>query len=178
MCYGEEEAFFDEIFLLHGENGRIIEESKIIKSKVYEKIFLDLQQDEVELINPLYQELYSILIEFYQTQGKVIVDKLIRSIKPELSKIVSDLLLSDEIYQLHKWDQRNVFVKDKKSLVGQLVSETILSLRKSLIDQKIKSLIENSKEKKGLSDNSDFLSEVINYQNLKKLLSKKLNRVI
>ena len=178
LCYGEEEAFFDEIFLLHGENGRIIEESKIIKSKVYEKIFLDLQQDEVELINPLYQELYSILIEFYQTQGKVIVDKLIRSIKPELSKIVSDLLLSDEIYQLHKWDQRNVFVKDKKSLVGQLVSETILSLRKSLIDQKIKSLIENSKEKKGLSDNSDFLSEVINYQNLKKLLSKKLNRVI
>ena len=178
LCYGEEEAFFDEIFLLHGENGRIIEESKIIKSKVYEKIFLDLQQDEVELINPLYQELYSILIEFYQTQGKVIVDKLIRSIKPELSKIVSDLLLSDEIYQLHKWDQRNVFVKDKKSLVGQLVSETILSLRKSLIDQKIKSLIENSKEKKSLSDNSDFLSEVINYQNLKKLLSKKLNRVI
>ena len=178
LCYGEEEAFFDEIFLLHGENGRIIEESKIIKSKVYEKIFLDLQQDEVELINPLYQELYSILIEFYQTQGKVIVDKLIRSIKPELSKIVSDLLLSDEIYQLHKWDQRNVFVKDKKSLVGQLVSETILSLRKSLIDQKIKSLIENSKEKKDLSDNSDFLSEVINYQNLKKLLSKKLNRVI
>ncbi len=178
LCYGEEEAFFDEIFLLHGENGRIIEESKIIKSKVYEKIFLDLQQDEVELINPLYQELYSILIEFYQTQGKVIVDKLIRSIKPELSKIVSDLLISDEIYQLHKWDRRNVFVKDKKSLVGQLVSETILSLRKSLIDQKIKSLIENSKEKKGLSDNSDFLSEVINYQNLKKLLSKKLNRVV
>ena len=38
--------------------------------------------------------------------------------------------------------------------------------------------IENSKEKKDLSDNSDFLSEVINYQNLKKLLSKKLNRVV
>ena len=178
LHYGGEEAFFDEIFLLHGENGQIIEESKIIKSKVYEKIFLDLQQDEVELINPLYQELYVILIELYQTQGNVIVDKLIRNIKPELSKIVSDLFLSDEIYELHNWDRRNVFVKDKKSLVGQLVSETILSLRKNLIDQKIKSLVEDSKEKKGLLDNPDFLSEVINYQNLKKLLSKKLNRVI
>ena len=53
-----------------------------------------------------------------------------------------------------------------------------MSLRKNLIDQKIKSLVEDSKEKKGLLDNPDFLSEVINYQNLKKLLSKKLNRVI
>ena len=178
LCYGEQEAFFDEIFLLHGENGQIIEETKVVKSKVYEKIFLDLQQDEVELINPLYQELYNILIGFYQSQGKVIVDKLIRNIKPELSKIVSDLLLSDEIYELHNWDRRNVFVKDKKSLVGQLVSETILSLRKNLIDQKIKSLVEDSKKEKGLLHNPDFLSDVINYQNLKKLLSKKLNRVI
>ena len=178
LHYGGEEAFFDEIFLLHGENGQIIEESKIVKSKVYEKIFLDLQQDEVELINPLYQELYNTLIEFYQTQGKVIIDQLIKNLKPNLSKIVSDLLLSDEVYELHNWDRRNVFVKDKRSLVGQLVTETILSLRKNLIDQKIKTLIKNSKEENGFMKNTDFLTEVINYQNLKKLLSKKLNRVI
>ena len=178
LHYGGEEAFFDEIFLLHGENGQIIEESKIVKSKVYEKIFLDLQQDEVELINPLYQELYNTLIEFYQTQGKVIIDQLIKNLKPNLSKIVSDLLLSDEVYELHNWDRRNVFVKDKRSLVGQLVTETILSLRKNLIDQKIKTLVKNSKEENGLMKNTDFLTEVINYQNLKKLLSKKLNRVI
>ncbi|MFL2629915.1 MAG: hypothetical protein ACJ0NO_05210 [Flavobacteriaceae bacterium] len=114
LHYGGEEALFDEIFLLQGNNGQVIEESKIIKSKVYEKVFLDLQQDEIELINPLYQELYNILIEFYQTEGKVIIDKLIRNLKPELSQIVSDLLLSDEIYELHNWDRRNVFVKDKK----------------------------------------------------------------
>ena len=178
LHYGGEEAFFDEIFLLHGENGKIIEESKIVKSKVYEKIFLDLQQDEVELINPLYQELYNTLIEFYQTEGKVIIDQLIKNLKPNLSKIVSDLLLSDEVYELHNWDRRNVFVKDKRSLVGQLVTETILSLRKNLIDQKIKTLVKNSKEENGLIKNTDFLTEVINYQNLKKLLSKKLNRVI
>ena len=167
LHYGEEEAFFDEIFLLHGENGQIIEESKIVKSKVYEKIFLDLQQDEVELINPLYQELYNTLIEFYQTEGKVIIDQLIKNLKPNLSKIVSDLLLSDEVYELHNWDRRNVFVKDKRSLVGQLVTETILSLRKNLIDQKIKTLVKNSKEENGLIKNTDFLTEVINYQNLK-----------
>jgi len=178
LHYGGEEALFDEIFLLQGNNGQVIEESKIVKSKVYEKVFLDLQQDEIELINPLYQELYNILIEFYQTEGKVIIDKLIRNLKPELSQIVSDLLLSDEIYELHNWDRRNVFVKDKKSLVGQLVSETILSLRKNLIDQKIKSLVINSKGEKGILKNPDFLSDIINYQNLKKLLSKKLNRVI
>ena len=132
----------------------------------------------VFLINPLYQELYNKLIEFYQTEGKVIIDQLIKNLKPNLSKIVSDLLLSDEVYELHNWDRRNVFVKDKRSLVGQLVTETILSLRKNLIDQKIKTLIKNSKEENGFMKNTDFLTEVINYQNLKKLLSKKLNRVI
>ena len=86
--------------------------------------------------------------------------------------------MSDEVYELHNWDRRNVFVKDKRSLVGQLVTETILSLRKNLIDQKIKTLVKNSKEENGLMKNNDFLTEVINYQNLKKLLSKKLNRVI
>ena len=70
----------------------------------------------------------------------VIIDQLIKNLKPNLSKIVSDLLLSDEVYELHNWDRRNVFVKDKRSLVGQLVTETILSLRKNLIDQKIKTL--------------------------------------
>ena len=42
----------------------------------------------------------------------------------------------------------------------------------------MKNLVENFKGENGLSKNADFLSDVINYQNLKKLLSKKLNRVI
>jgi len=178
LHYGGEEAFFDEIFLLSVDSGKIKEESKIVKNKVYEKIFLDLQQDEIELINPLYKELYNILIEFYQTKGEIIIEKLIRNLKPELSQIVSDLLFSVEMYELHNWDKRNVFVKDKRSVVGQLVTETILSLRKNLIDQKIKSLVEDSKQKNNLSKNSDLLTDIINYQNLKKILSKKLNRVI
>jgi DNA primase len=56
------------------------------------------------------------------------------------------------------------------------VVETILSLRKYLIDKKINELqlsIENSPE-----HNKEVLSDVISYNQLKKVVSRKLNRVI
>jgi DNA primase len=86
------------------------------------------------------------------------------------------MLLADEEYQLHDWEKKNIFVKDRKSAVGQLVTETILTFRRYLVDQKIQNLITTAKEEE--TEQLDFLEEVMQYQNLKKLLSKKLNRVI
>ena len=84
----------------------------------------------------------------------------------------------DELHQLHSWEKKNIFVKDRESVVGQLVSETILTFRRYLIDEKIRSLSEESKTKGEAKKTSEFLEDVIQYQNLKKLLSKKLNRVL
>ena len=61
--YGNDEAFFDELLVSSDEKGNLIEESKIVQSKVYEKVFLDLQQDEIEMIQPEYQLLYTQIIE-------------------------------------------------------------------------------------------------------------------
>ncbi|MDC3215668.1 DNA primase, partial [Flavobacteriaceae bacterium] len=72
----------------------------------------------------------------------------------------------------------NIFVKDRKSAVGQLVSETILTFRRYLIDQKIQSLMDAAKDPDATEEDKLFLEDVIQYQNLKKLLSRKLNRVL
>ena len=56
-----------------------------------------------------------------------------------------------------------------------MVTETILSLRKKLIDKKISDL-QNKLNKS--DENESILSEVISYQKLKKVLAEKLNRVI
>ncbi len=94
---------------------------------------------------------------------------------PELSGLVSEILMVDEIYKLHKWDSKSIFVKEKSSSIEQMVTETILSLRKILIDKKISDL-QNKLNK--LDENESILSEVISYQKLKKVLAEKLNRVI
>ena len=176
--YGNDEAFFDELLVSSDEKGNLIEESKIVQSKVYEKVFLDLQQDEVEMIQPEFQSLYSQLIEKFQIEGIVKPEKIIQQEDPNLGKMITDILISDEQYQLHNWNKKNIFVKDRKSVVGQLVSETILTFRKYLVDQKIENLLIAAKQVKTSNDNSEFLEEVMQYQELKKLLSRKLNRVI
>ena len=61
------------------ENGEVEEHSKAIKSKVFEKIFLDLQQDEVELANTEFKMLFYLLLEQFQTQGFLQMDQLMPS---------------------------------------------------------------------------------------------------
>jgi len=178
LQYGSQEAAFDELFISADEEGNLKEESKTVESKVHEKIFLDLQQDEVELIQPEFQILYKQLIEHFQMEGDVKPEKIIQQEDPHLGQILTDILFADEAYQLHDWEKKNIFVKDRKSAVGQLVSETILTFRRYLIDQKIQSLMDAAKDPDATEEDKLFLEDVIQYQNLKKLLSRKLIRVL
>ena len=178
LQYGNQEADFDDLYVSYDEEGNIIEEPKIVHSKVHEKIFLDLQQDEVELIQPEFQILYKQLIEHFQLERDVNPEKIIQQENPDLGKILSNILFEDEVHQLHDWEKKNIFVKDRKSAVGQLVSETILTFRRHLIDQKIQSLMDDAKKEEVTEEDLSFLEEVIQYQNLKKVLSRKLNRVL
>jgi DNA primase len=176
--YGNHEASFEEIIVSSDADGNLIEESKTIHSKVYEKVFLDLQQDEVEFIQPEFRLLYDQLIHSYQMEGDLKLDKIIQQDDSSLGKIISDILLAEEIHQLHDWEKKNIFVKQRESVVGQLVSETILTFRRYLIDEKIQSLLQESKNSEATENSSEFLEDVMQYQGLKKLLSKKLNRVL
>ena len=178
LKYGNQEADFDDLYVSYDEEGNTTEEPKIVHSKVHEKIFLDLQQDEVELIQPEFQILYKQLIEHFQSERDVKPEKIIQQENSELGKILSDILFEDEVHQLHDWEKKNIFVKDRKSAVGQLVSETILTFRRHLIDQKIQSLMDVAKKEDANEEDVSFLEEVIQYQNLKKVLSRKLNRVL
>ena len=178
LHYGNEEAFFDEVLVSSDAEGNLVEESKIVQSKVHEKVFLDLQQDEVEMIQPEFQKLYNQLIHTFQSEGKVLPEKMIQQEDNALGQLLTDILLEDEEHQLHDWEKKNIFVKERKSVVGQLVSETILTFRRHLVDQKIQNLVTVAQKKELPDGETELLEEVMQYQNLKKLLSKKLNRVL
>ena len=137
---------------------------------------MDLQQDEVELSNDTFRSLFYQLIEIYQTDdGNLNLDKIMKSNDLGQNEIISDLVMREEQYQLHEWEKRNIFVKKKGSEVLQLVSETILSLRRYLIDQKIAEL---QTQTKNIDESMETLQDILSYQQLKKVLSKRLNRVV
>ena len=106
-----------------------------------------------------------------------VINKLIFSDNNELNSVIADLIMETEQYFLHSWETKNIFVKSKTHDVGQLVSETILSLRKNLINEKINSLKSELVED-DLKKNKDLLEDIINYNLLKKIVSNRLNRVL
>ncbi len=174
LQYGHLETEYEDLVIKLNEKGELIESYENIKSKVFEKIFLDLQQDEVELADPTFRKLFNKLISAYQLKSDSAVNNLVFSDSENLSHVVADLLMETEKYFLHSWDSKNIFVKNKTHDLGQLVSETILTLRKNLINDKINILKNELKNK----NNQNLLEDIINYNQLKKTVSKKLNRVL
>lgn len=176
MLYGDREEIFKDSILSFSEDEDILEEITEVKAKVFEKIFLDLQQDEVELANANFKTLFYLLIQHFQVEGQIAIDKLIPTLDGELSSLVSNILMNEDQYQLHDWEKKNIFVKSRDSQVPQLVNETILTLRKLLIDKKIEELQSQVQDKE--LHHAEILEEVMSYYQLKQVVSKKLNRVI
>ena len=176
LTYGNQELNFEEPISITNDDGELIEETQKISAKVYEKIFLDLQQDEIELSHETFKKIFYKLIEFYQSyQGDLNLEKIMQSDDLIQNEIITDLVMKEEQHQLHDWEKRNVFVKVKGSEVVRLVSETILSMRRYLIDQKITELQKGTKDQES---NQDLLKEIQMYQSLKNIISNRLHRVI
>jgi DNA primase len=176
LTYGNQKLDFEELISTTNDEGELIEETQQISAKVYEKIFLDLQQDEIELSHDTFKKIFYKLIEFYQIeQGDLNLEKIMQTDDLNQNEIITDLVMKEEQYQLHDWEKRNVFVKVKGSEVVRLVSETILSMRRYLIDQKITELQMETKEQ---DDNQETLREIQMYQGLKNIISNRLHRVV
>ena len=177
ILYGNSKVTFDEIKMLKDDKGDIVYKPQKVESFVHEKIFLDLQSDEIEFANDDFKILYNKLINEFQKKQNFDPKVFINSLPQNLSELVTSILIEDEIYQLHNWRSKNVIVKGKDRSISQLVTETILTLRTLLINKKVQDL---SKLSDGTDENfnKDTLEEIVNYYQLKSLLSKKLNRVI
>ena len=176
LLYGSQTEDFEDLILKENDEGVLILEPVIHKAKVFEKIYLDLQEDEMQFSNENFKTIYYLIIDYLNQNETFIVENFIREIDPKLSSFVSNILMNDERYRLHNWEKNNIFPKRKDVNIAQLVSETILSLRCFLIDQKVNEFKEVTHE--NMSDNTSILEDVLNYSNLKMLLSRKLNRVL
>ena len=178
LIYGIKEEEFEEISIEINGEGELSYKSEIIKSKVFEKIYLDLQEDETEFANDSFKEMYQLIIEEFNTYQNFKAERLIRKLPPEKAELITHILFDSERYELHNWTGREIYVKDKDQTVSQVVSETIFNLRRYLIAMKINELAQDIKNLKDESLKKETLKETYEYTALKKLLSDKLNRVL
>ncbi len=176
LLYGDEEQEFEDLILKENERGDLVLEPEKMASKVYEKIYLDLQEDEIELTHEHFRKIYYKLIESLHELENFSINTFLTDLDQELINEISSILMEEEKYALHNWERKDIYPKVKEASVAQLVSETILTLRCFLIQKRIASLQKDTEESAG--DHREILEEIMNYLHLNKLLNKKLNRVI
>lgn len=177
LLYGSQEADFDDFILKANEEGEMIEEKETTKSKVHQRIYLSLQEDEVELANPLFKEIYNGLIDYYNQNEEFNIEHYLMQLSVEHSQVVTDILMLEEKELLHNWETKHIYVKTKDQNVSQYVSETIVSLREYLINKLIMDLMNNYSSETEETDLEELKATINDYNKLKVSLTNKIGRI-
>ena len=175
ILYGNDSIDYEEEVFTENSNGNTDIKIKNRSVKVFEKIYMDLHTDEMEFSNEDFKNIYYQIIESFNENKEINVDKFINDLSEKQQQIVANLVMDNEKYFLHDWKKNNIYPKSKKDTLAQLTVETILNFRCYLIDKKVNGFKEQANTDQM---NNSSLEEVVNYSKLKKLLSDKLNRVL
>lgn len=178
LLYGDMDATFEDLILKEDDEGELKMERELFEAKVFQKLYLDLQQDEIDLANEKFKTIYYKAIEKLNETGNLELDTFVNEIEPEIANEVTDILMREERYELHNWEAQNIFVKPKEETIAQLTSETILSLRCFLINLKIEELKLSLSDDTKIEELQGVLEEIKDYIFLKKSLSEQLKRVM
>lgn len=177
LLYGNKKERFEDLVLKENEKTKDLELEPVVQEAfVYEKIYLDLQEDEMQFTNHNFQLLYYTLLEKLNQNQEFDIKNFIQQLDQNMSQEVVSILMEEEKYTLHDWERKQIVPKTKTQSLSQLVTQTILSLRCFLIDKKVKNYqYETTLEN---SSNQSILEDVKDYLGLKMLLSRKLGQVV
>ncbi len=177
LLYGNLETDFEDFILKANEDGEMVEEKETTTVKVFQRIYLSLQEDEVELANPVFKEIYNDLITYYNQNDDFVIEQYLMKLSSEHSQIVTDILMLEEKELLHNWETKHIYVKTKMQNVSQYVSETIISLREYLINKLILDLMNNFSNEEGENELEELKATINDYNKLKVSLTNKIGRI-
>ena len=175
LLFGNQETDFVDFIEVEDEDGVIHLEKEKYTNQVSKELYLNLQDDEIEFSNEIFQSIYYEMIHQLNQEDKIEMETFINHSNPDISSIVTSILMDDEKYTLSDWKRKNIFVTESVEVLSKLVSDAILNLRRILIDKKIQQLINPSE---GEAVNNIDLEMIQNYTELKKRLYNKLMRVV
>ncbi len=175
LLYGPKECVFEDKFIYYDpETGEEKVQEISQKAKVYEKLFLELQADEIELSTAEFKEIYTFFIDKYQ-HGLEDISTIINELPVSMASIIATFQAQEEEIRLHNWREKGVEVKPKEADLSYAINGIVLNLRKILIDKKIEELraeIIQLEAEEG--DPSWAIQEVMEYNVLKNTISRRL----
>jgi DNA primase len=175
LLFGNEEVSFTNIIETENEHGKIVEEIEKYSSPVFKELYLNLQDDEIEFTNAIFQLVYYELINQIGQNEKIEISSLINHENKEIANEVTSILMDEEKYTLSEWERKNIFVTETVNILPKLVTDAILNLRRILIERKINEIMKEAQNENSAKVDLELIS---NYTGLKKRLFEKLNRVI
>lgn len=179
VLYGQKECEFQDIRLFYDENGNEQTENIIQKLYVFEKFFLELQSDEIELSSPFFREIFNLLLEKFQQNPHFDFNRFMNEIPAEFVKEIASIRVEDENLQLHKWsEKKEIIVKGKEDDVDIAVSAIVLNLRRLYIFGKISALQNDFLQEQEEATRIEKLKTIMDYLSLQKLINLRLNRIV
>ena len=175
LLFGNQETDFVDFIEVEDEDGVVRLEKEKYTNQVCKELYLNLQDDEIEFSNEIFQSIYYEMIHQLNQKDKIEMETFINHSNPNISSIVTSILMDDEKYTLSDWKRKNIFVTESLEVLSKLVTDAILNLRRILIDKKIQQLINHNEGQ--TAENID-LEMIQNYTELKKRLYNKLMRVV
>lgn len=179
LLYGNREVAFEDVMSIPNEEGELQETSIKKEYKVYERVFLELQEDEMEFANELFSKIYTDLIFQFNQKGYLELEIYLTKAPQEYITEISDIMMEDERFKLDNWESKHIYpkVKEAEDTIVQYVTETIFTLRWHLIGRFIeseKSNIQNTEN----ADNTQVLSNITDYNRLIRRIAQKIGRVM
>jgi DNA primase len=177
LLYGSKEVEFEDSILTENEEGEYTEVIEKKYFKVFQRVYMSLQEDEVELANPLFKAIYNHLITYFNENEAFELEKYLIHLPEELAHEVTSILMNEEREVLHKWEIQQIYVKQKEETISQYVTETMITLRWYLVNNIIDDL-KNNLTTEEEQDNRESLEMVMAYLGLTHIFSKRLGRVL
>lgn len=180
ILYGNKEVEFEETFLRVDEDGKEQNYTEKRTVKVFEKIYMNLQEDEIEFSNPVFKNLVNQILSVYLQKGSFEQNEFLNQLDDVSEKIVIDILMNEDKYELDGWlEKKQVFVKakDDEQVLKALISETLISYREYLIQNLTKELVENSTKENAEISLEDIMQTINDYNKLKVSISNSIGRI-
>ena len=175
LLYGSTEQDFEDIYIKYDEFGKEYEVTERKTYKVYERIYLNLQEDEIQFTDPVFRDLYKAIIDHYLAHQELNIETFLNTLHPELQYVATDIFMQDEKYVLHEWEEKKqIPVKDKSLSVSAYANEHIIDLRWLLLGKLIQDL---KMQVNPEADNMEILMAVNDYNTLVNYLSRKISRL-
>lgn len=175
LLYGGNEEEFEDIYIKFDEFGKEYEHVERKSYKVYERVYLNLQEDEIQFANPVFRDLYKAIIDYFTAHESLVPDEFINGLPPELQNETADIYMEEERYHVHEWEERKqIPVKHKNLTIAAYTTEHIMDLRWLLLGKLVQDL---KMQVTPDGDNMEILMSVMDYNTLVNYLSRKLSRL-